>query len=76
MRLIIVNKDLSGQTIAGQPFSYIGSCTGTDVKFTGDWRFCSMYNNNFLRPDWSRAQTKYSYSRFNTFTGALFSPDI
>ena len=76
MRLIIVNKDLSGQTIAGQPFSYIGNCTGTDVKFTGDWRFVSHYRNNFVRPDWSGAQTRYSYSRFNTFTGAVVSPDV
>ncbi|KKK92060.1 hypothetical protein LCGC14_2706730, partial [marine sediment metagenome] len=31
--------------------------------------------NIFIRPDWSKAKTRWSYSRFNTFTDALVSPD-
>lgn len=76
MRLILQNQDLSGQTIEGEPFSYIGECTGTDIKFTGDWTHVSHYSNDFLRPDWSQAKTRWSYSRFNTFIDFKGSPDL
>jgi len=72
----LTNLDLSGRTIAGVPFSYVGECTGTDIKWVGDWRFVSYYKNDFLRPDWSGAQTRHSYSRFNTFTDITASPDV
>lgn len=75
-RLILTDQDLSGKTIEGQPFSYIGSCTGTDIKFTGDWTHVSHFGNTFLRPDWSKARTRWSYSRFNTFTDAKPSLDV
>ena len=75
MRLILENQDLSGRTIKGQPFSYIGNCKGTDPKFVGDWTHVSHYANDFLRPDWSGAKARWSYSRFNTFTDAIVPPD-
>jgi len=75
-RLIFTNKDLSGRTIKGQPFSYIGRCTGTDIKFVGDWTNLSYFQNNFVRPDFSRAQTRWSYGRFNTFVDPQTSRDI
>ncbi len=76
MRLILQNQDLTGQTLQGQPFSYIGNCTGADVVFIGDWTHVSLFSNDFLRPDWSQAQTRWSYSRFNTFTDIEGSPDL
>ena len=75
MRIVLQGQDLSGQTIKGEPFSYIGNCTGTDIKFVGDWKHVSHYHNDFLRPDWSGAETRWSYSRLNTFTDAIVSPD-
>lgn len=75
-RIVLTDQDLSGKTIEGLPFSYIGRCTGTDIKFVGDWQHVSHYTNDFLRPDWSGAQTRYSYSRFNTFTDIKASPDV
>jgi hypothetical protein len=74
MRLVLTDQDLSG-TIEGQPFSYIGRCTGSP-KFVGDWTHVSLYGNNFVRPDWSEAKTRWSYSRFNTFTDGVYSQDI
>lgn len=74
-RLVLTDQDLTKQTIEGQPFSYIGRCTGTDIKFVGDWTHVSHFANDFLRPDWSKAKTRYSYSRFNTFTDIIASPD-
>jgi len=75
-RIVLTNQDLSGQTIEGQPFSYIGRCTGRRVRFVGDWTHVSHFANTFIRPDWSRAKTRHSYSRFNTFRHAITSPDI
>ncbi|GAG18848.1 unnamed protein product, partial [marine sediment metagenome] len=75
MRLILTGRDLTGQTIEGQPFSYVGRCWGTDIKFTGDWTHVSHFADIFTRPDWSGAKTRYSYSRFNAFRQAILSPD-
>ncbi len=75
MRLVVTDQDLSGQVIRGRPFSYIGRCWGTDITFTGDWTHVSHFANIFIRPDWSKAKTRYSYSRFNTFTDIIASPD-
>ncbi len=75
MRLVLTDQDLTGQTIEGRPFSYIGRCRGTDITFTGDWTHVSHFGNDFLRPDWSKAKTRWSYSRFNAFRQAVLSPD-
>ncbi len=75
MRLILTDQDLSNQTIEGKPFSYIGRCTGTDIKFVGDWTHVSHFANIFIRPDWSGAKTRWSYSRFNAFRQAVLSSD-
>jgi hypothetical protein len=75
MRIVLIDRDLTGQTLRGEPFSYIGRCTGTDVKFTGDWTHVSHFANIFVRPDWSGAKTRWSYSRFNAFQQAVLSPD-
>ena len=75
-RLVITDQDLSKQTIEGQPFSYIGRCRGTDIKMVGDWTHVSHFGNDFLRPDWSKAKTRWSYSRFNKFTDAKTSFDM
>lgn len=76
MRLALTNQDLSGQTIKGLPFSYIGNCRGSDIKWIGDWTHVSHYHNDFLRPDWSGAKTRYSYSRFDKFIDAVTSEDM
>lgn len=76
VRLVLTDQDLSGKTIKGQPFSYIGNCRGTDIKFVGDWTHVSHFHNDFLRPDWSGAKTRWSYSRFNIFTDAKTSQDM
>ena len=74
-RLIIRGQNLTGQTIKGKPFSYVGECVGSDIKWIGDWMHVSLYGNTFLRPDWSGAQTRWSYSRENIFTDIIASPD-
>ncbi len=76
MRHVLVGQDLSGQTIEGEPFSYLGRCTGTDIKFIGDWQFASLWANDFTHPDWSKARTHRMYSISNTLVDPVLPPDL
>ena len=70
-----MGQNLDGQTLVGEPFSYVGGCSLVGTVFTGDWKHTTFYNNTGAA-DFRQAETRWSYSRGNTVNGWLVSPDV